>query len=150
MIIWISSFNKYLPSKHRERDGKMRKGNKLVSCTNREVLFAQGVEQIIAEKTLHPTHYRDYELDSILRKERALSKLNRNRQFSFGLLIADVQNTFVWRISPNSAWISGSGNWLSDVRVGLLNWFWIDKFELKGTQFIFQKDTLAALLQFTH
>jgi hypothetical protein len=68
----------------------MRKMNKFVGHIHRNVLFAQGVKRIVYEKEVYPTDYRDYELDSMQRKEKVMNSLSRNRPISFGPRIADV------------------------------------------------------------
>ena len=74
----------------------MRRVRNPKNCTNPMVMFSQGVESIVAEKLAHPTHYQDYELDEMHRKEQATAKVVSTANQPKKIQLVELLRELIW------------------------------------------------------
>ncbi|MEJ2177108.1 MAG: hypothetical protein P8Y12_03985 [Gammaproteobacteria bacterium] len=74
----------------------MRKMRNQEDYANPALTFAQAVEQIVSEKIAHPTQYKDYELETLTRKEQQQNLGKSKHRRSCGFNFVEFLKSFVW------------------------------------------------------
>ncbi len=89
--------NAFIETKYQEyRGNKMKKPHTPVHYSNPLGMLAQGVEQIVREKTEHPIVYNDYESKEIARKEASGVTTTPTPSAKGGFHVIELLHHLLW------------------------------------------------------